>query len=320
MNANEFTQRLAEIPKEALPLPGRGNTAERHRRLFEIGREDLSLAKLAEAHWDAIAILAENGREPASNTLYAVWASEIPGQPAQLNREAKNLRVVGRKMFCSGLGIVDRALVTVSSPYPCLVEIDLKNNSNAIEINSSDWKTETFRLTNTGTITFHGAVISGSIIGEPSWYLDRPGFWRGAIGPAACWAGGAAGLLDAALESKRGDVHTMAHLAAIDANVWATETYLAMAGREIDESYSDCNAAMVRALRVRHLIEQACTDTLRRFARAYGPHPLTMIGETVRRYHELDLYLRQSHAERDLESLGRTLLAARSHQVESAKG
>jgi alkylation response protein AidB-like acyl-CoA dehydrogenase len=301
-------------------LPGKGNTAERHRRLFEIGREDLSLAKLAEAHWDAIAILAENGREPASNTLYAVWASEIPGQPAQLNREAKNLRVVGRKMFCSGLGIVDRALVTVSSPYPCLVEIDLKNNSNAIEINSSDWKTETFRLTNTGTITFHGAVISGSIIGEPSWYLDRPGFWRGAIGPAACWAGGAAGLLDAALESKRGDVHTMAHLAAIDANVWATETYLAMAGREIDESYSDCNAAMVRALRVRHLIEQACTDTLRRFARAYGPHPLTMIGETVRRYHELDLYLRQSHAERDLESLGRTLLAARSHQVESAKG
>jgi hypothetical protein len=73
---------------------------------------------------------------------------------------------------------------------------------------------------------------------------------------------------------------------------------------------------MVRALRVRHLIEQTCTDTLRRFARAYGPHPLTMIGETSRRYHELDLYLRQSHAERDLESLGRTLLAGRAIQVE----
>jgi hypothetical protein len=68
---------------------------------------------------------------------------------------------------------------------------------------------------------------------------------------------------------------------------------------------------MVRALQVRHLIEQACTDTLRRFARAYGPHPLTMVGETSDRYHELDLYLRQSHAERDLESLGRTLLAKR---------
>ena len=311
MNVDELNHRLKEIAKEILPLPGKGNTAERHRRLFEIGREDLSLAKLAEAHWDAVAILAENGREPVPNALYAVWASEIPGQSLQLNKEAKTLCVVGRKMFCSGLGIVDRALVTVGSPEPCLVEIDLKINANAIEIDTSDWKPEAFRRTNTGAIIFHGIGISGTIIGEPSWYLRRPGFWHGAIGPAACWAGGATGLLDAAFESKRDDVHTMAHLAAIHADVWATETYLAAAGREIDESYSDCNAAMVRALQVRHLIEQACTDTLRRFARAYGPHPLTMVGETSRRYHELDLFLRQSHAERDLESLGRALLVGR---------
>lgn len=311
MNVDELNCRLSEISKEALPLSGKGNTAERHRRLFEIGREDLSLAKLAEAHWDAIAILAESGREPAPSALYAVWASELPGQPLRLEREATSVRVVGGKMFCSGLGIVDHALVTVGSPEQCLVEIDLKRNSRAIEIDISDWKTGAFRSTNTGTITFHGTEISGSIIGESSWYLDRPGFWHGAIGPAACWAGGGAGLLDAAFENKRDDVHTMAHLAAIHANIWATEAYLAVAGREIDESYSDCNAAMVRALRVRHLIEQACTDTLRRFARAYGPHPLTMVGETSRRYHELDLYLRQSHGERDLESLGRALLAGR---------
>ena len=316
MNVDELIHRLAEIPKEILPLPGRGNTAERHRHLFEIGREDLSLAKLAEAHWDALAILAENGREPAPDALYAVWASEIPGQSLHLNREATSLRVEGRKMFCSGLRIVDRALVTVGSPDPCLVEIDLKNNVSAIEMDTSDWKTEAFRATNTGTITFDGADIFGPVIGEPSWYLNRPGFWHGAIGPAACWAGGAAGLLDAAFESKRDDVHTIVHLAAIQANVWATETYLAVAGREVDESYSDRNAAMVRALRVRHLIEQACIDTLRRFARAYGPHPLTMVGETSRRYQELDVYLRQSHAERDLESLGRTLLAGRAVPVE----
>lgn len=316
MNIDELNHRLTEISKETLPLPGKGNTAERHRRLFAIGREDLSLAKLAEAHWDAVAILAENGRKHAPNALYAVWASELPSQPLHLKKEANSVRVVGRKMFCSGLGIVDRALVTANSPNPCLVEIDLKNNANAIEMDTSDWKPEAFRATNTGTITFHDAAISGAIIGEPSWYLDRPGFWHGAIGPAACWAGGGAGLLDAALESKRDNVHTTAHLAAIHANVWATETYLAAAGREIDESYSDCNAAIVRALRIRHLIEQACTDTLRRFARAYGPHPLTMVGETSRRYHELDLYLRQSHAERDLETLGRNLLTGAAIQVD----
>jgi hypothetical protein len=60
---------------------------------------------------------------------------------------------------------------------------------------------------------------------------------------------------------------------------------------------------MIRALTVRHLVEQACTDLLRLLSRAYGPHPLAMDEEVALRYQELDLYLRQLHAERDLESL-----------------
>jgi hypothetical protein len=73
------------------------------------------------------------------------------------------------------------------------------------------------------------------------------------------------------------------------------------AGREIDAGEGD---GIVRALTVRHLVEQACTDVLRRLPRAYGPFPLAMDAEFLRRYEELDLYLRQSHAERDLEALG----------------
>lgn len=64
---------------------------------------------------------------------------------------------------------------------------------------------------------------------------------------------------------------------------------------------------MVRALQVRHLIEQACTDTLKRFARCMGPGPLAKSADIARRYAELDLFLRQSHAERDLEALGRQI-------------
>jgi hypothetical protein len=80
------------------------------------------------------------------------------------------------------------------------------------------------------------------------------------------------------------------------------------AWREIDTNPEDFAAARVRALTVRHVVEQQCTDILRRFARAYGPFPLCMDAEVSQRYHELDLYLRQSHAERDLEVLGSRLL------------
>jgi hypothetical protein len=110
-----------------------------------------------------------------------------------------------------------------------------------------------------------------------------------------------------ARDAKREDPHTLAHLAAIEANIWAMKAYLTAAADEIDDDPTPSRMAMIRALRVRHLIEQACTDTLCRFARAYGPHPLSMEGEITRRYQEIDLFLRQSHGERDLESLGRAL-------------
>lgn len=304
MTAAELQERLADIKYQRLPLPAGGDTAARHERLFEIGHEDLSLAKLAEAHWDAVAILQEAGREPADGALYAVWASEIPGQSLSLRETALGFAVSGVKQFCSGAGLVDRALITVGHPAQRLVDLDLRHNITRVQFDATGWQTDAFRLTQTSSVTFAEAVVEPhELVCEPGWYLERPGFWHGAIGPAACWAGGIAGLLDFALESKRRDPHTQAHVAAMHANVWAMKSFLLTAGNEIDRERLDVKAAEVRALTIRHLIEQAATDTLRRFARAFGPYPLAMNAATASRYSEADLYLRQSHGERDLESL-----------------
>ncbi len=275
---------------------------------MEVGREDLSVARLAEAHWDAVAILAEAGHTPVPRSLYGVWASEIPGKALSMRPCGGSSRIYGTKMFCSGAGLVDRALITVGSPEHRLVDLNLRINSENISVDGTAWKTDAFRLTQTSTVTFNAVTVSAdTIVGEAGWYLSRVGFWHGACGPAACWAGGVAGLLDYAMLNKRNDVHTLAHLAAMYANVWALESYLDVAGREIDKIPSDRHGAQIRALQVRHLVEQTCTDTLRRFARTYGPAPLSMDTEVSRRYQEADLYVRQTHAERDLESLARLL-------------
>src|SRR5690348_908598 len=47
-----------------LPLPGAGRTAQRWAALAAWGARDLSLARLAEGHVDALAILTEAGRAP----------------------------------------------------------------------------------------------------------------------------------------------------------------------------------------------------------------------------------------------------------------
>jgi hypothetical protein len=305
MTTGELKARLVSIVSQDLPLPGGGRTSERLRLLAETAREDLSLAKLAEAHWDAVAILAEAGRAPQPEMLYAVWASEISGQALRLERTRDGYRLSGTKPFCSGIGLVDRALVTVGLPEQLLIEVDLRNNQERIAADLETWKVDAFRATQTAAVTFLDSRISSNApVGTSGWYIERPGFWHGACGPAACWAGGVAGLLDFALASKRDDPHSLAHLGAMEASVWGMYSLLRQAGDDADGAPYDEKAAQIRALRLRHLIEQMGTDILRRFSRAYGPYPLSMDEETSRRYQEAGLYMRQSHAERDLECLG----------------
>jgi hypothetical protein len=313
MTTGELKARLVTIVSQELPLPGGGRTSERLRLIAETAREDLSLAKLAEAHWDALAILAEAGRAPDPDMLYAVWASEIPGQALRLERTRDGYQLSGSKPFCSGIGMVDRALVTVGLPEQILVEVDLRNNEERILADLEKWKVDAFRATQTGAITFLNSRLSPDApVGASGWYLERPGFWHGACGPAACWAGGVAGLLDFALESKRDDPHTLAHLGAMQASVWGTYSMLRQAGDEIDGAPSDTKAGQIRALQLRHLIEQIGADILQRFSRAYGPFPLSMDEKTARRYQEAGLYMRQWHAERDLECLGRLMRLPRT--------
>jgi alkylation response protein AidB-like acyl-CoA dehydrogenase len=303
-----LTKRLQEIIEEKLPVPGRGYTSFRHRRLMETGRENLSLARLAEAHWDAVAILVEAGRKPKPGALYGVWAAEIPNQPLRLEYSGTGSRINGSKMFCSGAGLVDRALVTLGLPEQQLVDIDLRQHADKISFDDSGWKTTAFKETRTATCIFSDIPVTGAdIIGEAGWYLNRAGFWHGACGPAACWAGGAAGLVDYAMQQRRKDAHTLAHLGAMHAALWSMQAALDAAGHEIDEAPDDAQTARIRARTVRHLVEQASTDILRRMTRAFGPYPLAMDEEISRRCQELDLYLRQCHAERDLEVLGQDL-------------
>jgi len=157
LTSERLRDRLRKLATEELPLPGSGATAARHQCLPEVGREDLSLAKLAEAHWDAVAILVEAGREPQPGAVYGVWASEIPTQALTLDSSAHTLSLAGKKPFCSGLGIVDRALVTVTEPTHLLMEIDLHEQENRIEVDTKMWATDAFRPTNTGSLKLDGS-------------------------------------------------------------------------------------------------------------------------------------------------------------------
>ena len=66
-----------------LPLPGSGGTLQRWRALVDLAADDLCVARLAEAHLDALAILAELGGPPAA-ARHAV--GRVGGPPARRRR------------------------------------------------------------------------------------------------------------------------------------------------------------------------------------------------------------------------------------------
>lgn len=296
-----------------LALPGSGATADRLARLSAIAADDLQIGRLVEAHTDAAAILAEAGQQPAPGVLYGVWAAGPAGGP--------DLRItpgdsgggapclVGTRTFCSGAGIVDRALITVpvDGGRSQLLDVDLR--AGHVRFDTSGWRTLAFDATNTATTTFdHLPLNPGAAVGGPDWYLDRIGFWHGATGPAACWAGGAIGLIDRAVDRARAagtDAHGQAHLGELDTIRWLLTAVLARAGWEIDHEPGSWDDARRRALRLRHLVERAAVGAVDVVSRLLGPRALIQDPWIIRRIAEVQLYVRQHHSERDLASLGR---------------
>ncbi len=301
---------LAESP--ALERPGNGSTRARHDALLEWGRLSLSVGRLMEAHVDAVAILDEAERAPIPGRVYAVWAAERPGTRISLRRCRDGIVIDGRKDFCSGLDICDAALVTAfcdrDPSRPLLIELDLIDlrRAGAIEWSTSGWATPAMSSSRTGRIRLHDAhVPEASIIGEPGWYLDRPGFWNGAIGPAAVWAGGAVALVDDAVARSRRDPHVDAHLGAMTAIRWELAALLAAAADEIDaDPLDEGGRARARALAVRHLVDRGAREVIDRYGRALGPGPLATDAVVAGLIADLALSIRQTHAESDLAELG----------------
>lgn len=299
-----------------LPDPASGRTAERHARLLEVGRADVQIARIAEAHTDAISILHEAGRSERQNALYGVWAAEDPSCRLDLADEVGDggrFLLTGTKAFCTGAAMLDRALVTVRRDGAAyLIDVDVRDER--VSFDDSGWRAPAFAATSTSVATFHDYQVPVSaVVGPPGWYLDRVGFWHGACGPAACWAGGAIGLVDHAVHAaaqKSPDPHRDAQIGALAALRWQLEALVEAAGHEIDQHPVDLCTAMPRALMLRHNVERSATAIIDLYGRALGPRPLIQEAEIVRRVSEVQLYIRQHHDEHDLESIGRELRRA----------
>jgi alkylation response protein AidB-like acyl-CoA dehydrogenase len=291
-----------------LPLPGSGATARRFQRLADLAAIDVAAGRLAEAHTDAVAILAElDGPDVQAGHLWGVWAAE--SRDAVLCARDAGARVVldGTKTWCSGATLCTHALVTarLDSGERRLVAVEL--DQRGVHPLPRSWRNVGMAESDTRSVQFTEA--EGVAVGKPGEYLSRPGFWHGAVGVSACWLGGAravAAPLYSRATDENADAHALAHLGAVDAALAAGQATLMWAAAEIDADPANRKgAAELVARRTRAAVEIAVDEAIGRTARALGPAPLCQDAQHAKRVADLTIYVRQSHAERDLERLGR---------------
>jgi hypothetical protein len=308
-------RRLQQHGLDRLALPGAGATLARWQALAVVGAHDLALAKLYEGHTDAIAILAEAGID-AGDGLWSTWCAEAPTARLALRHDATGFTVNGRKAWCSGAADVSHALVSCwnDAGEACLASVAL--NQAGVTVTDAGWHAVGMAGSRSVDVVFVGAAAT--LVGEPGFYVDRPGFWHGGAGVAACWFGAAqalGGALHVSLAQRLAagqpvDAHRLAQLGEVDVALHTTATLLREAAAEIDAA--PLAGGFARAMRVRLAVEQCANTVLHAVGRALGAGPLCKDEHLARLYADLPVFLRQSHAERDLEGLGRAMTQERT--------
>ena len=298
-----------------IPLPGRGETAKRFEILAALAEEDLSLARLVEGHVDAVAILQEAGigiRFPESR--YGVWAARSAIGNVNAIPVDGGWRLHGCKPFCSGSGILDRALVTADAPDGYRL-FDIATRDVGIHALADSWPAVGMADSHSETLEFAGLVVStADEVGRPGFYTGRPGFWFGSCGVAACWSGGARGLVGGVLSSLGRDPGEVALSEIGRAASWlqAAEDSLLSAANAIDsDPQDDKGRAQERALALRQIVHACCQEILSLTAAAGGAKPLCHDPIQARRAADLYVYLAQHHGGADAARLGRMRLAGR---------
>ena len=298
------------------PRPVAGHTIARWEVLASLGATDLTVARVAEPHLDALAILDEAQRSGVApdaswpdDATWGVYAAEGGGERLRATRGADGQwRLDGPKPWCSLADQVTHALVTAwVNGDRRLFAMALGQPGVTVNPTGAWVSRGLSRVTSTG---LQLAGVSAAPVGQVGWYLRRPGFAWGGAGVAAIWFGATVSLARRLYDATRGrtpDQVALVHLGAVDAALARARAVLVEVG-ELAESGLDPAQADLTCQRVRQVVADTAHEVLDRVGRALGPGPLTTEEEHARRVADLEVYLRQHHGERDQARLGSTVL------------
>jgi len=265
-----------------------------------LGRGNLSVGRLYEAHVNAIKLVARYGSDAQTRAvaddalaghLFGLWVTDAPNTDLRVEGDL----LMGAKAPCSGAGYATRALVTADcAGGTVLLVVSLKPGERA---DLTGWDLHGMRASATGRMTLDG-IPAGEPVGQPGDYLRQPEFSAGAWRGSAVALGGLEALVGAlrdglAARQREGNPHQLARVgqALIEqetARLWVRRAALLAEGIGAD----DLDVANTVNL-ARIAVEMACLSAIQIVQRALGLVAFRRGSLTELLFRDLGFYLRQ---------------------------
>lgn len=298
--------------------------------LRDMGRANLSVARLFEGHLNAAKLLHLYGGSSVAERAFAavrdgallgVWAAD-GACPLRYGRAGRHLRLDGEKIFASGLGLVRFAVVSLRAEgtdrsCPDLAIVDVSDSARQ---DPSAWNATGMRATVSGRFDFTGLEIDpAALIGQPGDYEREPHYEGGTWRYCAAQLGGAEALVelwrsDLAARGRLDDSMQLARYARAVSLCRAMAHLVRETGMTVETSATGgaarIDAAVADALLTQQFVEESCVEVLRLAERSLGTAGYVSGSSIERIRRDLSLFLRQAAPDAKLLRAGRLLAAA----------
>jgi alkylation response protein AidB-like acyl-CoA dehydrogenase len=271
-----------------------------------LGEGSLAVARLYEAHVNALQLILRYGSEPlaaqtardaAQKHIFALWVTDPPGKELRLEPDGNGFVLSGIKDFCSGAGAATRALITAADATGTrMLAVRLEPETRVLP---SRIKLGGMRAAVTGSVDFSGMVVAESaLIGKAGDYLKEPVFSAGAWRGSAAALGGLAALLNLHRDGIRQrhrehDPHQQARFGQAVIAYETSRLWMVQAARLacLEEHTPEAIIAYVNLARL--AVEAACLEALQLAQRSLGLFGFIAGSKAELLYRDLATYLRQ---------------------------
>lgn len=297
-------------------LPG-GDPLTGAQLLRQIGRASLSVGRIVEGHVNALCLIQLYGtqaqRQQATvatdrGVIHGVWGADGKDPVRIQSVHARTATLVGSKHFCSGIGLVARAVLCVTTPDgPQLLLADVNDPARG---DLSGWQVSGMRATASGRYDLSG--VHAHSLGAPGDYLREPHFEGGIWRYCAVHCGGLEALAEHARQhivarGQTDDPHQGARYARLVSHAHTARLWVEASCLLVERSGNP--ESVPHVLLGRQVIEQACQAGIALTERIMGTAAFDATSDTDRIRRDLGFFLRQANLDHKLAQAAKALLS-----------